>query len=155
MRGRIRGEIGIVEYWVAISLNPRVLDLIRMVGLGDAGVRNETIKMALVLHISNARVRLSTHAGSPHTRSHLLAMRRSIETMIESFQRIDDQTMSLVREFGQQYGCSDEVALKFLLKIGKYPQADDEDDEAYAARLDGLPDPDVFGYRGFEVANDL
>jgi hypothetical protein len=75
--------------------------------------------------------------------------------MIETFQRIDDQTMSLVREFAQQYGCSNEVALKFLLKIGKYPQGADEDDEAYAARLDGLPDPDVKVYRGLRAANDL
>jgi hypothetical protein len=75
--------------------------------------------------------------------------------MIESFQRIDDQTMSLVREFAQQYGCSNEVALKFLLKIGKHPQGADEDDEAYAARLDGLPDPDVKVYRGIKAANDL
>jgi hypothetical protein len=75
--------------------------------------------------------------------------------MIDTYQRIDDQTMSLVREFAQNYGCSDEVALKFLLKIGKYPQEAAEDDEAYAARLDSLPDPDVFPYRGFEVANDL
>jgi hypothetical protein len=74
--------------------------------------------------------------------------------MIETFQRIDEQTMSLVREFGRQYGCSDEVALKFLLKIGKHPQRIDEDDEAYAARLDGLPDPDVKVYRGLRAAND-
>jgi hypothetical protein len=75
--------------------------------------------------------------------------------MIETFQRIDDQTMSLVREFGRQYGCSDEVALKFLLKIGKHPQDADEDDEAYAARLDALSDPDVKVYRGLRAANDL
>ena len=72
--------------------------------------------------------------------------------MIETFQRIDEQTMSLVREFGRQYGCSDEVALKFLLKIGKHPQ---RIDEAYAARLDGLPDPDVKVYRGLRAANDV
>lgn len=75
--------------------------------------------------------------------------------MIETFQRIDEQTMSLVREFAQQYGCSTEGALKFLLKIGKYPQKADEDDEAYAARLDALPDPDVRVYRGIQAANDL
>jgi hypothetical protein len=75
--------------------------------------------------------------------------------MIETFKRIDDETMAMVREFGRQYGCSDEVALKFLLKIGKYPQAADEDDEAYAARLDALPDPDVKVYRGLRAANDL
>lgn len=51
--------------------------------------------------------------------------------MIETFQRIDDHTMSHVREFGRQYGCSDEVALKFLLKVGKYQQEAEEDDEAY------------------------
>jgi hypothetical protein len=49
----------------------------------------------------------------------------------------------------------DEVALKFLLKIGKYPQGAGEDDEAYAARLERAPDPDVMAYRGFEAANDL
>jgi hypothetical protein len=74
--------------------------------------------------------------------------------MIEGFRRIDDQTMALVREFAQQYGCSNEVALKFLLKIGKYPQEDGEDDEAYAERLDRLPDPDVKVYRGLRAAND-
>jgi hypothetical protein len=47
------------------------------------------------------------------------------------------------------------VALKFLLKIGKHPQEADEDDEAYAARLDRLPDPDVKVYRGLQAANDL
>jgi hypothetical protein len=75
--------------------------------------------------------------------------------LIEGFQRIDDQTMGLVREFARRYGCSDEVALKFLLKIGKYPQGAGEDDEAYAARLERAPDPDVMAYRGFEAANDL
>jgi hypothetical protein len=75
--------------------------------------------------------------------------------MIETFERIDDRTMSIVGEFARQYGCSHEVALKFLLKIGRYPQGDDEDDEAYAARLDGLPDPDVKVYRGIQAANDL
>ncbi|QRM35765.1 hypothetical protein [Microvirga sp. VF16] len=75
--------------------------------------------------------------------------------MIETFQRIDEQTMSLVRGFARQYGCSNEVALRFLLKIGKYPQEADEDDEAYAARLDRLPDPDVKVYRGFQAANDV
>jgi hypothetical protein len=74
--------------------------------------------------------------------------------MIESYQRIDDETMSLVREFARNYGCTDEVALKFLLKIGKYPQEAGEDDDAYAARLDRLPDPDVVAHRGFKVAND-
>jgi hypothetical protein len=54
-----------------------------------------------------------------------------------------------------QYGCSSEVALKFLLKIRKYPQGANEDDEAYAARPDGLPDPDVKIYRGIQVANDV
>jgi hypothetical protein len=72
--------------------------------------------------------------------------------MIETFKRIDDETMAMVREFGRQYGCSDEVALKFLLKSGKYPQEADED---YAARLDALPDPDVKVYRGLRAANDL
>ncbi|MBQ0822689.1 hypothetical protein KBI52_21110 [Microvirga sp. HBU67558] len=75
--------------------------------------------------------------------------------MTDTFQRIDDQTMSVVREFAQQYGCSNEVALKFLLKIGKYPQGAAEDDGAYAARLDRLPDPDVKVYRGIQAANDL
>jgi hypothetical protein len=75
--------------------------------------------------------------------------------MIETFQRIDEQTMSLVQEFGRQYGCSDEVALKFLLKIGKHPQGADEDDEAYTARLDALPDPDVKIYRDIQAANDV
>ena len=75
--------------------------------------------------------------------------------MIETSRRIDDQAMTLVREFAQQYGCSDEVALKFLLKIGKYPQAFDEDDETYAARLERLPDPDVVAYRGLRAANDV
>ena len=49
--------------------------------------------------------------------------------------------MSLVQEFAHQYGCSDEIALKYLLKIGRYPQEAGEDDEAYAARLERLPDP--------------
>jgi hypothetical protein len=75
--------------------------------------------------------------------------------MIETYQRIDDRTMSIVREFAQQYGCSHEVALRFLLKIGKYPQEDDEDDETYSVRLDGLPDPDVKVYRGLQAANDV
>jgi hypothetical protein len=75
--------------------------------------------------------------------------------MIETYQRIDENTMSIVRDFAERYGCSDEIALKFLLKIGKYPQAADEDDEAYAARLEGLPDPDLVAHRGFEAANDV
>ncbi|ANY82711.1 hypothetical protein BB934_31120 (plasmid) [Microvirga ossetica] len=75
--------------------------------------------------------------------------------MIESFTRIDDQTMSLVRQFAQQYGCSSEVALKFLLKVGKYPQRIGEDDETYAARLERMPDPQVVACRGFQAANDL
>ena len=33
--------------------------------------------------------------------------------------------------------------------------AANEDDEAYAARLDALPDPDVKVYRGLRAANDL
>ncbi|WP_114944810.1 hypothetical protein [Microvirga calopogonii] len=74
--------------------------------------------------------------------------------MIERFQRIDDQTMGLVGEFARQYRCSDEVALKYLLKIGKYPQEPGEDEEAYVARLDRLPDPDVVVYWGFAAAND-
>jgi len=74
--------------------------------------------------------------------------------VIETFKRIDDQTMSLVREFARQYECCDEVALKYLLKIGKYPQGACEDDEAYAVRLESMPDPDVVAYRGFEAAND-
>ena len=69
--------------------------------------------------------------------------------MIEGFRRIDDRTMSLVRDFAHQYGCSDEVALKYLLKVGKYPQGAGEDDEAYAARLDRLPDPDVVAHGAF------
>ena len=75
--------------------------------------------------------------------------------MIEGFRHIDDQTMSLVRDFARQYGCSDEVALKFLLKVGKYPQGSNEDDETYAARLDRLPDPEVVAYRSLQAANDL
>ena len=74
--------------------------------------------------------------------------------MIETFKRVDDQTMGLVWEFARQYGCSDEVALKFLLKVGKYPQDPDEDDEAYATRLERMPDPDVVAHRRFEAAND-
>jgi hypothetical protein len=53
--------------------------------------------------------------------------------MIEIYRHVDDQTMSLVREFARQHGCSNEVALKFLLKVGKYPQEADEDGETYAA----------------------
>ena len=75
--------------------------------------------------------------------------------MVETSQRIDEQTMSLVQEFAHQHGCSNEVALQFLLKIGKHPQGANEDDEAYAARLDALPDPDVKVYRGLRAANDL
>jgi hypothetical protein len=75
--------------------------------------------------------------------------------MIELFQRIDGQTMALVREFAQQFGCSDGVALKFLLKVGRYPQGAEEDDEAYAARLERLPDPDVVTYPDTQAANDL
>jgi hypothetical protein len=63
--------------------------------------------------------------------------------------------MSLVRQFAQQYGCSNEVALKFLLKVGKYPQEIGEDDEAYAARLDRMPDPEVMADRRIQAANDL
>jgi hypothetical protein len=63
--------------------------------------------------------------------------------------------MSLVREIADQYGCSEEVALKYLLKVGKYPQEADENDEAYAARLDGLPDPDVVVSQTPQAANDL
>ena len=74
--------------------------------------------------------------------------------MIETYQRIDKQTMSLVREFAQQYGCSDQVALKFLLKIGRHPQQPNEDDEAYAARLEQLPDPEVIARQRFDGAND-
>ena len=75
--------------------------------------------------------------------------------MIETYQPIDVHTMPLVREFAQQYGCSDEVALKFLIKVGRYPQEADEDDEAYAARLERLPDPDVVAHRALEAANDV
>jgi hypothetical protein len=75
--------------------------------------------------------------------------------MIETYQRIDGQTMSLVREFAQQYKCSDEVALKFLLKVGKFSQEANEGDEAYAARLEALPDPDVKVCRSLQVANDV
>jgi hypothetical protein len=75
--------------------------------------------------------------------------------MIETYRHIDIHTMSLVREFAQQCGCSDQVALKFLLKVGRYPQEADEDDEAYAARLERLPDPDVVAHRALEAANDL
>ena len=75
--------------------------------------------------------------------------------MIESFTRIDDQTMSLVRQFARSTDAHDEVALKFLLKVGKYPQGSSEDDEAYAARLERMPDPEVVAYRGFQAANDL
>ncbi|MGF9764311.1 hypothetical protein AAII07_55345 [Microvirga sp. 0TCS3.31] len=75
--------------------------------------------------------------------------------MIETYQRINEHTMSFVRAFAQQYGCSDEVALKFLLKVGQYPQETDEDDEAYAVRLEPLPDPDVVAHRALEASNDL
>ena len=75
--------------------------------------------------------------------------------MIKGYQPIDDQTMGLVREFIRHYGCPDEVALKYLLKVGKYPQEDEEDDVAYAARLDRLPDPEIVVSRGFQAANDL
>jgi hypothetical protein len=75
--------------------------------------------------------------------------------MVELFQRIDGQTMALVQEFAQQFGCSDEIALQFLLKVGRYPQEAEEDDEAYAARLERLPDPDVMTYRDTQAANDL
>ncbi len=75
--------------------------------------------------------------------------------MIETYQRIDVHTMALVREFAEHHGCSVEVALKFLLKTGRYPQKAGEDDEAYAARLDDLPDPVIVEYRSFEPANDV
>jgi hypothetical protein len=75
--------------------------------------------------------------------------------MIEGYRRINDQTMSLVREIADQCGCSEEVALKYLIKVGKYPQEADENDETYAARLDSLPDPDVVVYRGIKAANDV
>jgi hypothetical protein len=75
--------------------------------------------------------------------------------MIELFHRIDGSTMALVREFAQRFGCSDEVALKFLLKVGRYPQGIEEEDEAYAARLERLPDPDVVPYLDTQAANDL
>jgi hypothetical protein len=74
--------------------------------------------------------------------------------MFETFQRIDEQTMVLVQQFARQYACSTEVALKFLLKTGRYPQEANEDDETYAARLEQLPDPYVAAYRTFEAAND-
>ena len=74
--------------------------------------------------------------------------------MIESYQRIDDETMAFLRAFAEQFGCSVETALKFLLKTGRYPQEAGEDDEAYAARLESLPDPYISAYRAFEVAND-
>lgn len=74
--------------------------------------------------------------------------------MIDTYQRIDAETMALVRSFAKQFGCSDEVALKFLLKTGRYPQGADEDDEAYAARLEKLPDPYITAYRSSEAAND-
>lgn len=74
--------------------------------------------------------------------------------MIESYQRIDEPTMALVRQFAEQFGCSVEVALKFLLKTGRHHQAPGEDDEAYAARLERLPDPRVAEYCAFEAAND-
>jgi len=68
---------------------------------------------------------------------------------------VDDQTMSLVRCFADQYGCSDGVALRFLLKIGKYLQGVDENDETYAARLDALPDPNVVLHWVLRAANDV
>jgi hypothetical protein len=75
--------------------------------------------------------------------------------MIETYRPINVHTISVVREFAQQYGCSDQVALKFLLKVGRYPQEADEDNEAYAAPLERLPDPDVVAHRAHETANDL
>ena len=75
--------------------------------------------------------------------------------MIIGYLRIDEHTMSLVRAFAQQIGCADEVALKFLLKLGKYPQESNEDNEAYAARLEQLPDPDVVVDQGIPAANNL
>jgi hypothetical protein len=74
--------------------------------------------------------------------------------MIETHQRIDIHTMALVREFAEHHGCSVEVALKLLLKTGRYPQKASEDDEADAARLDDLPDPVMVEYRSYEPAND-
>lgn len=74
--------------------------------------------------------------------------------MIGSYKRIDDETMAQVRSLAKQFGCSVETALKFLLKTGRYPQEAGEDDEAYAARLESLPDPDVAEYRTFRAAND-
>lgn len=74
--------------------------------------------------------------------------------MIESYQRIDDETMALVRLFAKRFGCSTETALKFLLKTGRYPQEPGEDDEAYAARVQSLPEPVVGEYRAFDAAND-
>jgi hypothetical protein len=74
--------------------------------------------------------------------------------MIESYQRIDENTMAQVRAFAEQFGCSVETALKFLLKTGRYPQQVGENDEAYAARLDSLPDPDVTRCPPFEPASN-
>lgn len=73
--------------------------------------------------------------------------------MIESYRRIDDKTSALVRSFAQHFGCSFEVALKFLLKTGRHPQEAGEDDEAYAARLESLPDPVIVKYRTVRAAN--
>ncbi|ANY83004.1 hypothetical protein BB934_32850 (plasmid) [Microvirga ossetica] len=75
--------------------------------------------------------------------------------MIKGYPPIDAQTMGLVREFIRQYGCPDEVALKYLLKVGKYPQKANEDDKAYAARLDRLSGSNVVVAWGLRAANDL
>ncbi|SCY93692.1 hypothetical protein SAMN02927923_02938 [Microvirga guangxiensis] len=74
--------------------------------------------------------------------------------MIRSYQRIDDETMILVRSLAEQFGCSVEIALKFLLKTGRHPQEVGEDDETYAARLESLPDPYIWAYCSFDPAND-
>lgn len=75
--------------------------------------------------------------------------------MIEQYLRIDDVTMSLVREFARAVGCSEQVALKYLLKAGRYPQEIGEDDESYVSRLERLPDPDVVVLQGSQAANDV
>lgn len=74
--------------------------------------------------------------------------------MTDVLQRIDKDTLALIQSFSEQFGCSFDVALQFLLKTGRNPQEPGEDDESYAARIQSLPDPLILDYRAFAPAND-
>ena len=57
--------------------------------------------------------------------------------------RIDDQTMSLVREFAQSVRVLTRGGAEVPAQSREVPAGSREDDETYAARLERMPDPEV------------